>query len=353
MTRDPPERRALLNAERGCYFQGCVLADRLTKSELRSVARVRIAPAITSLLWTWGWIALAFAFYFWRPNFATALLGVVIISAQQHGLAVLMHEGAHRLLWPNRTWNDRLSDWLCAYPLLLDTAMYRKLHLPHHRHTWTERDPDLDLARHFPITRASFRRKLFRDLIGRTGAKSIYGLARIYAGLSPTGRTLEGRTLRSVLWTFATSRRGFLLAYLAMFTACTLAGHPEAFFILWMVPAFTGLWLLLRLRSIAEHAAIPDPADPLRNTRTTHASIFARFLLAPHHVNYHLEHHLYPFVPHYRLAQVHRILDGRGAFEHAEVAGNYRQVWRAASAATVEVEKNKATSFIPTASSRS
>lgn len=321
----------------------------LTKTELRSFARVQTAQAIVSLGWTWGWIAAAFGAYFWWPHIFTALLGIAVISAQQHGLAVLMHEGAHRLLLPNRKWNDRLSDWLCAYPLLLDTAMYRKLHLPHHRHTWTERDPDLDLARHFPITRAGFRRKILRDLTGRTGAKSIYGLARIYAGLSPAGRTLEGRPLRSAFWDLVRSRRGSLLAYSGIFFICVLAGHAEAFFLLWMTPALTGLWLLLRLRSIAEHAAVPDFSDPLRNTRTTRASIFARFLLAPHHVNYHLEHHLYPFVPHYRLAQVHRILSARGLLEQAEVAGNYREVWRAASGAKVEVEKNKATPFIPMA----
>jgi fatty acid desaturase len=47
-----------------------------------------------------------------------------------------------------------------------------------------------------------------------------------------------------------------------------------------------------RLRSIAEHAVVPDDDDPLRNTRTTAAGPLARAFLAPYWVNYHLEHHL-------------------------------------------------------------
>jgi fatty acid desaturase len=41
--------------------------------------------------------------------------------------------------------------------------------------------------------------------------------------------------------------------------------------------------------------------------------------LFPHHVNYHLEHHLCPAVPHYRLPALHRLLQEKGALEGAEV----------------------------------
>jgi hypothetical protein len=36
-------------------------------------------------------------------------------------------------------------------------------------------------------------------------------------------------------------------------------------------------------------------------------------------VNYHLEHHLYPAVPHYHLPALHRALQSRGVLEGAEV----------------------------------
>jgi len=36
-------------------------------------------------------------------------------------------------------------------------------------------------------------------------------------------------------------------------------------------------------------------------------------------VNYHLEHHLYPAVPHYHLPALHRVLAAKGVLAGAEV----------------------------------
>ncbi len=56
---------------------------------------------------------------------------------------------------------------------------------------------------------------------------------------------------------------------------------------------------------------MPDNDDPLRNTRTTYANPLMRLLVAPYWVNYHLEHHLFMFVPCWRLPQAHPRAAGR------------------------------------------
>jgi len=81
---------------------------------------------------------------------------------------------------------------------------------------------------------------------------------------------------------------------------------------------------ILRLRAICEHGAVRDFSSPLTAARSNRASggivnALGRALLFPHHVNYHLEHHLYPAVPHYRLPHLHRLLDEKGALAGAEV----------------------------------
>jgi hypothetical protein len=81
----------------------------------------------------------------------------------------------------------------------------------------------------------------------------------------------------------------------------------------------------MRIRSIAEHAMIPDPADEMKNTRTTVARWWERLLIAPNCVNFHLEHHLLPTVPHYNLRRMHRMLRERGALADACVAGATRR----------------------------
>ena len=68
-----------------------------------------------------------------------------------------------------------------------------------------------------------------------------------------------------------------------------------------------------------EHGAVTDFGSPLTAARTNHAPWWARWLLFPHHVNYHVEHHLYPAIPHYNLPACHRELVARGILDGAEV----------------------------------
>ena len=62
-----------------------------------------------------------------------------------------------------------------------------------------------------------------------------------------------------------------------------------------------------------------DAESPLTAARTNLVSGWLRWWLFPHHVHYHIEHHLYPSIPHYRLPQAHAELQQRGWLEHAEV----------------------------------
>ena len=77
---------------------------------------------------------------------------------------------------------------------------------------------------------------------------------------------------------------------------------------------------MLRLRAVLEHGAVPDTADALRAARTTLAPWWVRWLVYPHNMNYHVEHHLYPAIPHYRLPQAHRALAEAGLLELAEIS---------------------------------
>ena len=93
----------------------------------------------------------------------------MLIGSRQLGLAILMHDGAHGCLSRNEARNMALSQWLCAYPVFAETVAYRRYHLAHHARTQQEDDPDLVLSAPFPVTRASYRRKFWRDITGQTG----------------------------------------------------------------------------------------------------------------------------------------------------------------------------------------
>src|SRR5690606_27176118 len=131
---------------------------------LRELGRVSTFKGVAAIVWTWAWIAGAFALYCWRPAWWTFALGWLVVSSRHLALAVLMHEGAHRLIAKDKRLNDALANWLTAYPIMLNVEVYRMIHLQHHKATWTDADPDLGLAKPFPISKRSLLRKVVRDL---------------------------------------------------------------------------------------------------------------------------------------------------------------------------------------------
>ncbi|HMJ10998.1 MAG TPA: fatty acid desaturase family protein [Polyangiaceae bacterium] len=303
----------------------------LSTEQIAELRRLNPLRGVGGIVWTWLWILASFALYIARPSLLTFAIGWIIVSSRHLALAILMHEAAHCLIVRSKRLNDVLGNWLAAYPIMVETSIYRGIHLQHHRATWTDADPDRALATPFPITKQSMVRKVLRDLTGRTGYSRYKMIARLSAGLSPYGQGLEGKALGRALADFAKNQRGFLITNALLLAGLSAAGAPEAFFLLWWLPALTGYSLVLRLRSIAEHAVVSDPNDELRQTRTTLAPFWLRFLIAPHHVNYHLEHHLFMFVPHYRLPRAHRMLRAAGVLANAEVAPSYWHVLKQAT----------------------
>lgn len=123
-------------------------------------------------------------------------------------------------------------------------------------------------------------------------------------------------------------------------------GHP-AVYLVWIGAWCTTYSVVLRVRSIAEHACTEATADPMRNTRTVRPSWPLRVVVAPHHVGYHLEHHLLVTAPHWRLRDVHRRLAERGLLGPHNTAPGYVAVLegavggRSATAATRRSEARR------------
>lgn len=269
----------------------------------------------------WAVIAGSMALVAAYPNPLTYLLAVTLIGSRQLGVLILMHDGAHGLLCRNPRLNRLLSQWLCAYPMLADTDIYRRYHLQHHARTMQADDPDLVLTGHYPIPRRSLQRKLIRDLTGQTG----YSQRRIQLQHA-WGRADTAWPARVAHFQQALGRQ--LAANAALFACLAAAGYGHFYLTLWLLPMLTWQQLVLRIRNIAEHAAVPDRDDPFRNARTTEASLLERCFVAPYWVNYHLEHHLLMWVPCYRLPLLQRYLRTNGHGARLVVTKSYRAVLR-------------------------
>lgn len=288
-------------------YQRIKASDLFTPAELERVRHPSDLLGVLCVAHAWAVIAGSMALTAWQ--WWLAPLAFVLIGSRQLGLAILMHDAAHGVLTHSKGLNDFLGNWLCGYPVGADLVPYRKYHLKHHRSTQQADDPDLELSAPFPITRASFKRKLIRDITGQTGLQQRRSAIRnaIHKG---DWATLSGWALTNAV----------------ILGVCIAAGVWWLYPLLWIAPLLTWFQLITRVRNIAEHAIVPDNADPFRNARTTLANPIERALFAPYWVNYHVEHHLLFWVPCYRLPAMHRLLQAKGFGPRMEIRPGYRDI---------------------------
>jgi fatty acid desaturase len=265
-------------------------------------------------------IAIAVALYFW-PSPLVVLFAVLIIGTRQHALFVIAHDAAHYLLYERRWLND-LVGRACATVQGLSMCTYRVIHRLHHNNLYGELDPDTALHGGYPRGRWYLIRKLLKDLSGLTAWKTY----AYFLGGAPALNTATNVALRPLddtsekLRTEAKRDRNAVIAlHLGLLLVFAWAGYLVEYLVLWVLPLVTVVQAILRLRAIAEHGATTDFSSPLTAARTNLAPAWLEWLIFPHQVNYHIEHHLYASVPHYNLPALHREMTARGVLDGAEL----------------------------------
>ncbi len=281
----------------------------LSKKEISQLRQRSDLQAVLTLLVNWGILFAAFALAILWPNPLTIILSILLIGGRQLGLGILTHDCCHNALFESGKANEWVGHWLCGGPINLSFYDYRKYHLQHHRYAGTDEDPDKVFVDKYPVSKDSLRRKLTRDITGRTGFRD------------ELIRLKQFQFKQQLPWlTFHT------LLLLALLSAGALWAY-----LLWWAAQLLVLPLLLRIRQIGEHGVASDRTslDPRENTGTTLASWWERLFIAPNHVYFHVEHHRFATVPPYNLARLHQLLSERGYYEGYHcVRQGYRQVLR-------------------------
>jgi fatty acid desaturase len=249
-----------------------------TREMLRRIPSVRNGISVVSVFAQTAvliYLAVHFGPIAWLPVF-------VLMGRAHAQFASLMHEAAHRLLFRNRSLNDFVGRWLIGYVGFTNTDAYRRVHMAHHREEFGPNEPDIALYANYPISAASWRRKLARDAQGRTGL----------------------RLLRDQL------------------------------------PYLTVWRVINRLRSVAEHGGLMASSDRRVTTHSVQQHWAARFFLVPFNIGFHLAHHVDAGVPFRNLPKYHQMLIDSS---YINVAGdgnlvgnaqgyqypNYRSLWSA------------------------
>ena len=311
---------------------GITTESRMTTTDWLSQEEVKLitlrSDARAALQVTFNWLLIAAIFWGvsqWS-NPVSWVLGALLLGSRHLGLAILMHEAGHNTLFRTPSLNAAAGKWLCAYPILSDMHAYASSHREHHKLAGTPEDPDLPNYQAYPVSPASFRRKVMRDLSGRTGMRNLLALFKgnggdiMMRGSDRRPPVTQGLLVNALLF-------GILLA----------AGVGELY-LMWVIAFIVFYPLAARIRQLAEHGCVADlhNPDPRMNTRTTRANLLERLLICPNHVNYHCEHHFMASVPSYRLKRLHRLLVAKGFYgDHPDtVATGYLNVLRQALANT-------------------
>ncbi len=301
------------------------ISEILTRDEIRMLNERSDLMGFAAVGFTWLVIVATMAMLVWASTqplwiaLPVFVIGFAILAGRHLGLAILHHEAAHKSLFKTVWLNDFVGDWFCARPTWNDVKKYRAHHFEHHRKTNQPEDTDLTLVEGFPTTRRSLTRKLARDLFGATGLKYLVGRVLMDAEIvkwtvanDAVRLPQAGRRWWSYPITFFKNAWGMILTNVLLWAAFSAVGHGWLYGV-WVLSYVTPFPLFLRIRSLAEHACTEMSTDMFLNTRTTHAGFIERATVAPIRVNFHIEHHVMPSVPYFRLPQLHRMLRERGA----------------------------------------
>jgi fatty acid desaturase len=307
-------------------------SDVFTREEIQDLLITSNGRGFLALFTTWVMIAGSFFLVASYPNSLSIFVAIIILGGRHLALAILMHDASHYSLFKTKWLNDFVGCWFCAYPTWQDLGRYRPHHMAHHKYAGSLKDPDYDLVAGFPVKKSSLQRKFLRDLFGITGLKRVFGLLLMDLGFinytvssSVVRLDQSGRNVKHLLLTGVKNLHGVIITNLGLFLVLKFFHHPELYW-LWILSYLIPFSVFVRIRSIAEHACTQMDLDPLKNTRTTYASPLARVTVAPHYVNYHLEHHFLMSVPHYKFKRMHQLLLLRNVFQHGYLCRSYTEV---------------------------
>jgi fatty acid desaturase len=217
------------------------------------------------------------------------LLALLLIAGRQMALGALVHSAAHYTLFSTRRRNDSLA-FLFAYPVLDSVRLYRGQHLQHHR----------DFQTKTPDRFSYLHDELRLNQLGAWGRTwTIF--------MRPLLGYASFRYLRETIDSFSHSSpeaRKLLLCWIALIGTAWAFGYLWAFLVYWIVPL---VWLYPVLDIWSEVSDHLDADDDSRNQQGLFYCVFFKG-----HETYHAVHHLYPFVPFYRLRNLHHRLREEG-----------------------------------------
>lgn len=233
---------------------------------------------------------------------AWALVLAIIGGHGMHLLTFVGHEGMHTNLHRNKYLSAALAVLCSSLVPFFFIVGFSMTHWKHHRYTGQNIDPDVQIYSQY----RNFWSRFFR---ARSGTVRIYlkNAMRMGLGLPWPEDTKLPFSQREMRWI---TRINIALGLCAV-AVYALIWHRS----LWlgftvMLGPYFGLYVFSAMRAYMEHTGtVPGR---YHDSRSYTSPIYTALFFGS---NFHLEHHLYPAVPCYRLPALHRHLASQGLLE--------------------------------------
>jgi len=236
----------------------------------------------------------------------------VLYSAADHR----HHELSHGTPFKTRWINDAFFH-VCAFLTLREGFYYRWSHTRHHTHTSiVGKDPEIAAPR--PPDVLCHVLDLFFLKDGFTQFRRLFRNAS--GDLAEAGKHFVPDSERGKV---VAASRVYLAVCAGVMVACyaSASALPAMFIVL---PRFYG-GPLSQLFNLTQHAGMnEDVYDHRLNTRTVIMNTSFSFLYA--NMNYHIEHHMFPMVPFYKLPELHKLINADCPPVYPSLWAAYREI---------------------------
>ena len=283
----------------------------IDRDELRELTRPRAGYALgmTTLLLA-AWLGLGLAATRVDPWWARLPIWI-LAGFLINGLVQLGHDAWHHNLFA-RPWQNEVYGHLFSLLFGVSFSAARHAHLRHHWYNRTERDPDA-----YNVGARGVRVQLQYYAVVVAGlvlAPLHFNL--LYPIAFYPRRQLPRHAVEVAL---------YAAVYVAVFALVLGPGDlVGAALAIWLVPiVFATPWN--GLKSVADHYRNVWKGDRFHTATTVRTTRAWSWLW--NGLNYHLDHHLYPRVPGYRLAQIHARIGPELAARGAPVFDGYLRVF--------------------------
>jgi fatty acid desaturase len=214
------------------------------------------------------------------------IAGTIGTALAVNTFILFLHEGMHKTLFASPFWNRWVSAVL-GWIFCISFTAYKVMHTRHHNYLGDPRDPD-DYQNYLKNKPLLWSMHYGRLILG----------PYLYILVIPLLALRYGSTLE---------RRHVIEEYVALisvYIGAALFIPGDILLYMWFIPLVITAHMTA-IRGLTQHG-ITNAQDPFIASRSIQANPLVAFFLL--NENFHLEHHLFPEIPSYNLAQVHKLI---------------------------------------------